>query len=233
MGIIGGTNAGFQFDIISNFVDDGDVLIHAPEAASQFQLMANNSAETRMFVVTEGNYDLLSLVNVSRLKGFFRSFSVYCKNRAELEPESYEETLGVYNEFGDIIKPREFTGENKAFTEDFSYTFKPDFVNEKSADLLAMYYDELRLKGVKVFLSFSPINYHGLPPADREARRWEQFENNVVKFISEEHNVPVISSVTDFVLPGKYFFDTDYHLNEDGAKLRTERLIADLKAAGV
>lgn len=195
--------------------------------------MALNDAELRMFVVTEGNYDLLSYVNVSRINGFFTSFAAYCKNRAQLEPESYEGSPGVYNEFGDIVKPRGFTGEDRAFTEDFSYTFMPDLVNENSAALLAEYYDALRDRGVTVLLSFSPINYHGLSPADREKHKWESFEDNVLRFISDAHGVPVISSVTDFILPGKYFYDSDYHLNDLGAVLRTERLIKDLKAAGL
>ena len=32
---------------------------------------------------------------------------------------------------------------------------------------------------------------------------------------------------------GRYFYDSDYHLNDLGAALRTERLISDLQAAGV
>lgn len=233
LGIIGGTNAGFQFDIISNFVGEGDVFIHAPEAASPFQLMADNRAELRTFIVTEGNYDLLSLVDVSKIQGFFTCFATYCKNRSQLLPDSYDGFSGVYNEFGDVIKPREFTGEDKAFTEDFSYSFRPDFVNQSSAEVLCGYYEKLRQKGVKVALSFSPINFHGLPPWDREARVWEKFENNVDKFLFEERGVEIISSVTDYIFAGRYFYDTDYHLNDEGVKIRTERLLRDMKAHGI
>lgn len=233
MGIIGGTNAGFQFDIISQFTGEGDVLVHAPEAASPYQLMADNGAEIRMFVVTEGNYDLLSLVDVSEIDGFFTSFSAYCKNRAQLDPESYESSSGNYNEFGDIIKPREFTGKDRAFTEDFSYSFKPEFVNPDSAALLCGYYEKLQNRGVEIAFSFSPINYHGLPPADRETRNWEEFGQNCEKLLHEEHGVTIISSVEDYIFAGRYFYDSDYHLNDEGAKLRTERLIRDLKAHGI
>lgn len=233
LGVIGGTNAGFQFDIISNFVGEGDVLIHAPEEASPYQLMASNRAEIRMFVITEGNYDLLSLVDISSIDGFFTNFSEYCKNRTQLEPGDYDGFSGAYNSFGDIIKPRRFTGEDKSFTEDFGYSFHPEFINEQSAKTLCDYYAKLQARGAQVAISFSPINFHGLPPADREGRIWEQFENNMVKYLFEQNGIKIISSVTDYIFEGRYFYDTDYHLNDEGVKIRTARLLRDMKDHGI
>lgn len=233
LGIIGGTNAGFQFDIISHFVGEGDVFIHAPEPASPFQLMADNSAEIRMFVVTEGNYDLLSLADISAIDGFFTEFAAYCKNREQLDAESYDGFSDVYNEFGDVIKPRRFTGEDRPFTEDFSYSFKPDFINMRTADLLCGYYGKLQSKGVKVAVSYSPINFHGLPAEDREEHTWEKFERNFTECLFREHGVEIISDVKDYIFAGRYFYDTDYHLNDEGVKIRTERLLRDMKAHGI
>ncbi len=42
-----------------------------------------------------------------------------------------------------------------------------------------------------------------------------------------------IYKVEDYMYKGRYFFDSDYHLNDLVAALRTEQLIKDLKAAGV
>ena len=39
-----------------------------------------------------------------------------------------------------------------------------------------------------------------------------------------------ISDVEDYMFEGRYFYDSDYHLNDLGAVLRTEQLIKDLKA---
>ena len=41
----------------------------------------------------------------------------------------------------------------------------------------------------------------------------------------------VISSVTDYLFPGRYFFYTDYHLSTEGAALRTQSLVRDIAAA--
>ena len=39
------------------------------------------------------------------------------------------------------------------------------------------------------------------------------------------------SGLYHYLMPGKYFFDTDYHLSNEGAALRTEMLVRDIKRA--
>lgn len=56
----------------------------------------------------------------------------------------------------------------------------------------------------------------------------EKFENMFWGYGYE-----AISDVEEYMFPGRYFYDSDYHLNDLGAALRTERLLADLKAAGI
>ena len=41
---------------------------------------------------------------------------------------------------------------------------------------------------------------------------------------------PVISDYTDYFFPYEYFFDTHLHLTNEGADIRTEQLISDLKS---
>jgi len=232
VGVIGGTNAGFQLDILSAFMGTGDVLVHAPEVASTYQLMEDNGAESRMFLITEGNYDLLSLVDVSKIEGFFEKFAHYCNNRRALPPCDYGDVAGMYNEYGDICKPRDYTGEDKAFSEESNYTYHPEFVNERSGALLDSYYQNFRDRGVRVVLTYSPVNLHGLPSEDREQCIWERFEEHCNKYLAAR-GIEIISTASDYLLEGRYFYDTDYHLNDKGAEIRTERLLNDLKRHGV
>ena len=39
----------------------------------------------------------------------------------------------------------------------------------------------------------------------------------------------VISEIQDYYFSGKVFYDNNYHMTLDGAKLRTEQLIRDLE----
>lgn len=43
--------------------------------------------------------------------------------------------------------------------------------------------------------------------------------------------MPIAGNPADFVYPGKYFFDTRFHLNEEGRRVRTARMIQILRAA--
>ncbi len=43
--------------------------------------------------------------------------------------------------------------------------------------------------------------------------------------------IPLLTDLDELCLPDDYFYDTPYHLNEQGRKVRTERLIENLKAA--
>jgi len=141
-GVIGGTNTGLQWDIIAAFIDEGDVLIHAPEEASAYQLMDKNDAEPRMFLITEGNYDLLSYVDISKIDNFF---SVLCSfNNEKLikqEGGSYLDSSPNVNEYGDVIKDRPSKGIDESFSNGYTYTIS--YVNDSSMSLLNTYYHQM------------------------------------------------------------------------------------------
>lgn len=228
-GVIGGTDAGFQFDILSQFVEEGDIFIHAPEVSSQFQFMAKREVDQRLFVMVEGNYDLLSLVDVSTLPKIFSAYEQFSKSRNEMEEGSYDDTTRLYNEYGDYIEKRVFTGVDKKFSIDGEeYSYDMDLAEEQSLQALFQKYELFKEKGVSVLFSFSPVNYHGLTSYMQENRMWQVFEDKIKKGF-EHTEYRVISKASDYVFEGKYFYDEDYHLNDYGAKLRTQRLIRDIQ----
>lgn len=58
------------------------------------------------------------------------------------------------------------------------------------------------------------------PPEDYDAFTRE---------LSERLDCEVISDYRDYFIPYQYFYDTIYHLDEEGAKIRTSQLIKDIK----
>lgn len=232
VGVIGGTNAGGQLDIISHFMGENDVLVHAPEVASQYQFMQDNSAEARMFLITEGNYDLLSLVDIARIDGFFDKFAVYCNNRRSLPYNDYNDYSDAYNEYGDILKSRPYTGEDKSFRQEVDYTYYPEYVNERSSALLDSYYQKIRDRGARVAITYAPVNFHGLPEKDRAQKQWKRLAQNIELYF-RDRDVCIISEAEDYLLAGRYFYDEDYHLNDEGVRIRTEQLLNDMKRYGI
>lgn len=96
---------------------------------------------------------------------------------------------------------------------------------------LAGYYDAIRGKGGKVYLSYAPVNISARTGNEVREKGFE-FSEKFETMLSA-YGYEAISEVEDYMFPGRYFFDSDYHLNDLGAALRTERLLADLRAAGI
>ena len=228
MGVIGGTNAAFQFDCITAYLSEGDILIHAPEEMSEYQLLYNTRSEVRVFYCVESNYDLLTLADLSNTELFFNNYTEYNRGRIQAtEVYTYADYNANYNGYGDYIVPRENSPEGTSF--DIVACFLPDCVNVDSVARLNEKYDRIAEKGATVFFSFAPINQNAVPEEEQEVRSWEQFEANICNGLNSRHRV--ISAVEDYMMPGQYFFDTDYHLTDEGAVLRTQKLIEDIQKA--
>lgn len=230
LGTIGGSNAGFQFDILTKYMEEGDILIHAPEAMSDYQLMHNNDAEYRMFVLAESNYDLMSLADISKISGFFTEFSKYVKTRSGMKETEYSAVSTVHNIYGDNIKVRESEGD-KVYTTSYHYCYRPDYVNERSASLLNSYYSKLKDNGVRIMFSFAPINIKTFTESEMSSRIWQTFELNCRHYIGDAYGVEIISNAFNYIFPGFHFYDADYHLTNEGAAIRTRKLIEDLRGA--
>lgn len=77
---------------------------------------------------------------------------------------------------------------------------------------------------VKVFLSFPAIPdiyYHN------KVRFFEKCYSQLLSNLT----MPILGSIEEYVFPVKYFFDTVYHLNADGRRIRTEQVIGDISKA--
>lgn len=229
MGVIGGSTSAFAYEAMAKFIGDDDVFIHAPEM-SFYQFMGNKAAEARMFVQTEGNYDILSYSDISDITGIFGAFGTYQNARYKLEGGSYSDYLKSYNEYGDITYSRPFTNIDKKYTATGYYTYDLSLTDESVIKKLVEKYDLIKEKGATVYFSFSPINETGLPEEDILMDLGSKFEESLRKNLSK-FNYKVISSHKDYLYKGRYFYDEDYHLNEEGASLRTNKLIKDIKAA--
>jgi hypothetical protein len=66
------------------------------------------------------------------------------------------------------------------------------------------------------------------PPASRRTNCEITSQNVMSLFFQtfeDRLSIPVITPLEEVCMPDKYFFDTPYHLNAEGRRLRTERLI--------
>lgn len=236
MGMNGDINGAFQMDILQNYITDGDVFVHAPEEMSPSQLMFGFFTNNIMFIMAEGNYDLLAHADFSKNGGVLRAFLEYIELKNSTAPCDYGD--GIYHNFniyGDYTEDRPYDEATEAERDttysDNVYCYEPSFLTDASVGKLAEYYETIEARGGRVFLSYAPVNTSARALGEIE-RKGEEFANKFESMLAP-HGFNVISDVKDYMFPGRYFFDSDYHLNDLGALLRTERLVRDLKNAGV
>ena len=77
-------------------------------------------------------------------------------------------------------------------------------------------------KGAHMVVSFAPI-------ADGEYTPDREGYHAFAEELESRLDCPVISEIDDYFFSYDCFFDTIYHLNANGARLRTEQLIRDLQ----
>lgn len=231
MGMNGDINGAFQMEIMLGYMGEGDVFVHAPEEMSPSQLMAVYFVNSIMFIMVEGNYDLLALADFSENGGVLRAFFEYLELKDEATPCSYSD--GRYCDFdiyGDFTEERaydETTEKERDVTySDDKYCYEPELITDNGVKKLVSYYDRIRAQGGEVFLSYAPVNTSARQENEIREMGYEfadKFESSFAVY-----GYRVISAVDDYMFPGRYFYDSDYHLNDLGAALRTERLLGDL-----
>ena len=140
----------------------------------------------------------------------------------------------MFNTYGDYLDDRNYYETNelnrdKSYTENWKYDL--GVLNKDNISLLGRKYNDISNKGVKVYFTHSPMNEN----SEEEEVIYDkanEFEQTL-RQVLDGYNVTIISKIDDYIFKGRYFFDTDYHLNFYGAELRTEKLINDLKMVGV
>lgn len=233
-GLNGEFDALFQLECMLPYIREGDVLVHAPEQKNPYQFLIDNALDGRVFAMVEGNYDLLTAADFSYTDTVFDAWAMYKNLRSKGEDCSYDDHTGLFNNYGDIIVERPYDESNE-IARDVAYTegwgFDPGLLNKGNIDILAGVYDMFSDRGAEVYFSWAPINEQS--DGNRNIRDVAQsFEKQLAELLAP-HGYRIISSATDYIYKGRYFYDTDYHLNDMGVALRTEQLIEDMKKAGI
>lgn len=227
-----------QTDIILHYLHEGDIFLHLPEMASPAQLFAVNSFalpnyegyDDRYMMCFESNYDLLSLVDPNDSTGILDSFTRYNAERRTKKEVSYSDNPDFIDEYGDYKgdKPRnrydyELNGEAG---------IRSDYLTEESLARLDFLYLQIKERGAQPYLGYAAVNLSALEVSDQtrgthyldaEAEKYQTVLKENIK------NAPIIESLEQAYYTGSWFFDTDWHLSDEGAAMNTEVLIACLK----
>ena len=184
----------------------------------------------------ESNYDAFADLDLREYAQVFTAFSAYqtqdriwnekitmsvLQIMMRMENEVEEPS---YNEYGDYVVYRpNSTSEKPIYGLPVNYTVNA-FPKETYIDSANAEFQKFMDQGIKVYFTYSPRNKYALSKDSTQEERARLHE-----YFKSQLHVPVISELEDSLYTGIYLYGTDNHLSTEGAQIRTEKVIHDLK----
>lgn len=229
-GLYGSFGVKVMMDWSKANINSGDIVVLAPELSSD-ALSLYFGAES-VLKATEGRFDILSKIafeNVGDILGASWGFaSTKIKNsRSEegfdIEGVYRESAVNEYGEIGKDLFPREGNILATGYLSE-PVTYDPATISAEFIDYVNEYTAYCQFRGATVYYSFSPVNERAVNPMT-------MYEDtaNYYMYLREKLDCEVISNPTDYIYDYRYFYDTNFHLNDSGVVLRTAQLVRDLK----
>lgn len=242
------------YDIIDNYLNEGDLFIHAPElngyswcSTLDNSILSNAAsfciANRFLFEICECNWQFLSELHIRKYSNLISSFNKFNNSRLEARPQEY---YWYYNTIDDgQVGGQTITGEEVhlgcgELNHVFGFNGNIKLFTEESLIKLAdtNIYKPLMDKGVYVCVTFAPINRHNLyltyGNEDNLKTEADKYTQKIKDIVSD--GVHVLLSQYDTIYNGELFANTDYHLGYPTRDVHTRKvinaLIEELKKNG-
>ncbi len=240
MGVYAYTSALPQLRLMLPLLQEGDVLLYAPEFdAAPEQFCETDRLDTGFWAMMESGYDAAATLDMRQFSGVFDSLGAYLQARARMpgldysfSPARFDDDgnsylIDTYNEYGDFILPRP-DGDSDGRLRDNIADYTVGNITPRRIACLNRALAPFVQQGVRVLFAYTPRNSASLTKESTPENRGK-LEEQLQALIE----VPVVSRLEDSLFPGRLFWLIDSHLSTNGARLRTERIIEDLKKNGL
>lgn len=237
MGVFAYSPALPQLELIRSCMKEGDVLLDSPEFdAANRQFCYQKELDYATFAMMESDYDVFAQLDLREYKQIFTAFTAYQDARADMERKNYDVCASEYdedgneveepsyNEYGDYVVYRpNSTSEKPIYGLPVNYTVNA-YPKDTYIDSINTEFQRFLDQGIKVYFTYSPRNKYALSEDSTQEERIRLHE-----YFKSQLHIPVISELEDSLYTGIYLYGTDNHLSTEGAQIRTERVIRDLK----
>lgn len=218
-------HAGFGLDFmlgqIINRVKKGDIVLISPEY-DLFRKHFSKGVGMNIyeFIVNENKYiyefSLYNLLfNIDALgPALFKQYKQLFEKRAH----------GLYsrvnfNEYGDMIGHLRL--EHEPFDHDVGNNSYVCDIDNSKIEIISDFVNYMKNTGVNTYISFPVISY-------TEYNNNKECNDKIANIINSKFKQITISSKDMYIFNDNLFFNTDYHVDNIGRKMRTEYLINDL-----
>lgn len=214
-GTHGGIGTRMQFELYSDLLREGDIVIFCPEYGTKKKTLYGET--TLLRILSTHMPEAYSKFSLAQWLFQFKNIGIHC--RETYEHREYQEFDGPYsakaiNEYGDIEWDR-------PHQDTISYY---NISSEMDQDLLAFYqyvHASTKERGIRLLF---------LPPTLSIVN----FERNATQIDSiaecfRQNGIPWQAEPSKYAFADSLYYDTPYHMTTEGAAKRTEVMIADLQ----
>lgn len=211
----GGIGVRMQFEMYKKFIKDGDIIIFCPEYYSGKNTLYGESSLLRI-VSTHLPQEFFHF-SLKQWIHVYKYIGIHLKEC--IEHQGKKAAGGPYsdkaiNKFGDIdiIRPH----------QKFDVAYK--FNGKLDADALAYYqsvFSFARERGIRLIY---------LPPTLMQSNYLDQEKqiDSLATFMGK-NGIPYQAETKRYMFPDSLYCNTPYHMTAEGATIRTEKLIEDMK----
>lgn len=221
MGLHGGVGNVFNEQAAKINVQPGDIIVLSPSSFDDDDKIKNPELA---WITIENHISLYRFIRVKDVPDMVKAYPSYLKKCIELwtngignfkEEDIYARDM--YNEYGDNISDRPESLPELEFSEVQVPVIGDTYVNRINE--LNEYITD---KGATLVIAAYPIAYYENAPAKEEYAAFQ-------KELQSKVDCPVISDYTKYCMEPELFYNTYLHLTNEGATIRTEMLIEDIK----
>ncbi len=230
-GLYGSLGVKVMIDLSKTNLNRGDIVVLTPELSNESYSLYFGAES--VLKSTEGRFDILSKIAFDNYDDVLAGSFAYLN--AKLGYKKNDETIALeqediykkssFNEYGDVAKGLRTANVMSSGYLDFA-PFSID-VGDEFVNYVNDYVNWCSLRGVKVYFSFAPCNQRALESV-YSSEQWQSMLQELYSALSKRLNCPIISDPASYVYDYRYFYDTNFHLNDSGVVLRTVQLAKDV-----
>lgn len=242
-GTVRTTNNLIYMEAIASFVDEGDIVVYAPENSIwQFGCTELNF---KTFRDLEACLNVFRYIDISNYSKVFSAYADYQSARKSRPEQDYEVYPLGFDENGDLQHPdREGYCMTTNYRGKFTVTLNDQVKSTKEnlgnrydnnwiaidtyASFVRQILGDVKATGAEVYFGFCSVNENALSANARTAAQQKAFD----ALITSRFGLEVLGSSSDHIYNWKYMYDggdgSDFHLNDYGRQINTYRFYREI-----
>ena len=214
-----------MLDLAEDRLHEGDIVVIAPEITSQ--MYSTYCGYDYLLQAFETRPSALIGLGTDYAFGLSSKVPGYRKAARALRAQGGAPVAGVYalssfDEYGDIIYPREENVMELGYSEDNLPEIDEAIVTKDFIDMINGFVKTARRSGAEVYFSFCPVNALSVKAVPEETKA--AFEDALRRGLYCE----LLSPLSDHIMDEGFFYDSNYHLTSSGMKYNSLMLVSDL-----